>query len=697
MKTNRFVAFALLAIVSCANAQQATPPANLRTGDEGMWTLDNLPLRELKERFDFTPTPEWIRHVQLASVRFNDGGSGAFVSRDGLVITNHHVALGQLQKVSTAKQNYVRDGFFARKPSQEMRCPDLELNVLVSMEEVTQRVLAAVDPKASDEDRNKQRKAEIARITKESTDQTKLRSDVVELYQGGEYWLYRYKKYTDVRLVMAPELDAAFFGGDPDNFTYPRHCLDFAFFRVYENDKPAHIEHYFKWNRSGPKEGELVFVSGHPGSTDRLDTISQLEYARDYSMPTSLQKRNRLRKALYEYAARGPEQARQVQDRIFGVENGIKALSGEYEGLKDPATMGRLAAAETALRQQVTNRPDLADAAGAWDRLASALAQLSQRHKQVAYYPLAGARLPGIAVQIVRYVVEVEKPNEKRYPEYRDSNLESLQLRLFSPAPIYPELDEYLLANTLAEAREALGPDDPLIKLALDGRDPQAVAHELMAGTKLADPAYRKQLVKGGRQAVEQSTDPLIVWARKLDPTWRELRDWVENNIESVETTQGQKIAHARFAIYGRNTYPDATFTLRLSYGRVLGYELGTTEVPYKTNFYGLFSRAASFDNKPPFNLAPTVDRRRDKIDLRTPLNFVSTNDIIGGNSGSPVLNRNGEYVGLIFDGNIQSLVWRYVYTDKAGRAIAVHSSAITEALKEIYRMPELVRELTRD
>jgi hypothetical protein len=697
MKTNRLVAFALLAIVSCAQAQQASPPANLRTGDEGMWTLNNLPLRDLKERFNFTPTPQWIRHVQLASVRFNDGGSGSFVSPDGLVITNHHVALGQLQKVSSAERNYVRDGFFARKQSQEMRCPDLELNVLVSMEDVTQRVLAAVDPKASDEQRNKQRKAEIARITKESTDQTKLRSDVVELYQGGEYWLYRYKKYTDVRLVMAPELEAAFFGGDPDNFTYPRHCLDFAFFRVYENDKPAKIEHYFKWSKSGPKEGELVFVSGHPGSTNRLNTVSQLEYARDYSLPTSLKLRNQLRQALYEYAARGPEQARQVQDRIFGIENGIKASVGYYEGLKDPATMGHLAAAEAALRQQVATRPNLADTAGAWDRLAAAMAQLAQHHKEVVYYPLAGSRLSGIAGQIVRYVAEVEKPNEKRYPEYRASNLESLQLRLFSPAPIYPELEEHLLANTLTQAREALGPDDKLIKLALDGRQPKAVAHELIAATKLTAPAYRKQLVNGGRSAVEQSTDPLIVWARKLDPTWRELRDWQENTIESVETTEGQKIAHARFAIYGRDTYPDATFTLRLSYGRVLGYQLGTTQVPYKTNFYGLFSRAASFDNKPPFNLAPTIDRRRDKVNPNTPLNFVSTNDIIGGNSGSPVLNRNAEYVGLIFDGNIQSLVWRYVYTDKVGRSIAVHSSAIIETLKEIYRMPELAKELTRD
>lgn len=702
MRTHRLIAIAMLALVcgcqSGAPTNQASPaPAGLlRTGDEGMWTLNNLPLADLKQRYGFEPTPEWVRHVQLGCVRFNDGGSGAFVSPDGLVITNHHVAAGQLQKMSKAGKDYLRDGFIAQSPADEMRCPDLELNVLVAMEEVTQRVLGAVDAKASEEEQNRQRKAEMARIEQESTEQTKLRSDVVTLYQGGEYWLYRYKKYTDVRLVMAPEFQAAFYGGDPDNFTYPRYDLDFAFFRVYEESKPARIAHYFKWSKAGAQENELVFVAGHPGRTNRLLTVSQLEYERDFRLPTAIQSLNRRRAALYEYATRGPEPARQVQHLIFGVENSLKALTGRLEGLNDPAIFARLVKAEEELRQQVRSQPDVARPIGnPWKRIDRAVEQAKTRHKEMAYYGLGSSKLVPLARQIVEYVAEVEKPNDKRYREYRDSALESLNHRLFSPAPIYPELEEYLLANGLAESRQALGPQDKLIAAALGQGDPKTVAHELIAGTRLIDPAYRRELVRGGRQAVEKSTDPLIVWARKLDPIWRELRDWEENVVESVEALEGGKIARARFAVFGRNTYPDATFTLRLSYGKVAGYELGTTQVPYKTTFHGLFDRAASFDNKPPFDLSRMVTQRRSAINPGTPVNFASTNDIIGGNSGSPVLNKNAEYVGLIFDGNIQSLVWAYAYSDQRGRSVSVHSSAILEALRNIYQVPSLVKELT--
>ncbi|MCY2955152.1 MAG: S46 family peptidase [Planctomycetota bacterium] len=697
MKTNHLVVIAMLAIswgCHSGTSSQPGPTGALRAGDEGMWTLDNLPVAYLKAQYDFVVSPEWVRHVQLSAVRFG-GASGAFVSPEGLVLTNHHVALGQLQKLSTPGRNYVRDGFCADAREEELRCPDQELNVLVSMEEVTQRVVNAVDTKASEEQQNRQRKGEMARIEKESTDQTKLRSDVVSLYQGGEYWLYRYKKYTDVRLVMAPELQAAFFGGDYDNFTYPRFCLDFAFFRVYEDGKPVRVEHYLKWSQGGAKEGDLVFVAGHPGSTRRLRTVSQLEYDRDRRMPRSLRMLGRRRQVLGAYAARGEEQARQVQGHVFGVENSLKAITGEYEGLKDPAVFRRLASAEDSLRKEVMNRPELAGSTGgSWDRIAAALRKAVGREDELTYYPLRGSQLTDIAVQIVRHVVEVEKPNDSRYEEFRDSALDSLHRRLYSPAPIYPELEEHLLADTLSEARQALGGQDKLIVAALGGRDPQVVSHELVTGTRLADPAVRKTLVNGGRRAVEQSDDPLIVWARRLDPMWRELRDWQENHLQSVEVLEGHRIARARFAIHGRNAYPDATGTLRLSYGRVMGYESGTTRVPYKTTFLGLLDRAASFDGKAPFNLVPAVDKRRSNINLDTPLNFVTTNDIIGGNSGSPVVNRRGEYVGLIFDGNIQSLPWAYVYSDEAGRAIAVHSQAIVEVLRGVYQASELVKEL---
>jgi uncharacterized protein (UPF0335 family) len=670
--------------------------AHLTYADEGMWTLDNLPAAQLKERYGFQASQAWLDHVRLASVRFNDGGSGAFVSADGLVLTNHHVALGQLQKVSTQKNDYVKHGFFARSGSEEMKCPDLELNQLVSMENVTDRVLKALDVRSSDRVQNEQRKAEISRIEKESTEKTGLRSDVVELYQGGEYWLYRYKKYTDIRLVMAPEAQAAFYGGDPDNFTYPRYDLDFAFFRVYEDGKPAKPKDFFKWSKAGAKDGELVFVSGHPGSTDRLKTVRQLEYERDYHLPDYLKILNRRRKAFYAYAAAGPEQARRAKDLIFGFENSIKAISGELDGLKDAQLMKRKADQEMALRQSLSKDPKLKQYADAWDKLARAQDKLQQRHEQLMFRGYMGSKLAGFATTIVRYVVEVEKPNDKRYKEYRDSALESLNFRLYSPAPVYKDLEQAVLADAFQQQLEVLGKDDAHVKAALGGADPKAKAAELVSGTKLDDPAYRKQLITGGRKAVEASKDPMIVWARSFDPAYRELRKWAEDEIESVEALEGNRIAKARFAKYGKSAYPDATFTLRLSFGRVAGYDQGTTKVPYKTTFYGLYDRAASFDNAHPFDLPEKVAKAKDTLDLATPLNFVTTNDIIGGNSGSPVFNKDAEYVGLIFDGNIQSLVGRYAYDDTFNRAVAVHSAGIVEAMRKIYGMDALADELTR-
>ena len=658
----------------------------LTHGDEGMWTLDNLPLKTLKERYGFAPTDKWVEHVRLASVRFNDGGSGAFVSKSGLVLTNHHVALGQLQKMSSAKKDYAKDGFFAKKLSDEMKCPDLELNQLVSLENVSRRVLSAVKPDVSDKEKNEQRKAAMARIEKESTDQTKLRSDVVELYQGGEYWLYRYKKFVDIRLVMAPEQQAAFYGGDPDNFTYPRYDLDFAFFRVYEDGKPAKIKHWFKWSKAGAEEGELVFVTGHPGSTDRLKTARQLEYERDRHLPDYLKLIGRRTKALYEYSKGGKEQERRAKSTIFSFENGLKAISGELEGLRDAKVMGRKVEQENALKSGT--------GIDSWDKIAAAVAAMEKRHEQLLFRGQVGCKIAGLASTIVRYVAEVEKPNEKRFEEYRDSALESLNLRLFSPAPIYPDMEEAALADAFAQSLEVLGPVDAYVQAALGGKTPEARAEELVDGTKLFDAKIRKALVEGGADAVAKSDDALIVWARAIDPAYRELRKWFEDNIQSVEALEGRRIAEARFALYGKSAYPDATFTLRLSFGRVAGYEQGTTLVPYKTTFYGLYDRAASFDGRHPFALPPKVAAAKKKIELSTPLDFVTTNDIIGGNSGSPVFNRKAEYVGLIFDGNIQSLVGRYAYDDAQNRAVCVHSAGIVEAMREIYGMDALAREL---
>ena len=665
--------------------------------DEGMWTLDNLPVELLKANYGFTPTPDWLSHLQRASVRFNDGGSGSFVSKDGLVLTNHHVALGQLQKMSAPGKDYVKEGFFARTSSDEIKCPDLEINVLISFENVTDRVVKAVDQGSAEKDQNEQRKAEISRIAKESMDATGLRSDVVELYQGGEYWLYRSKKYTDMRLVMAPELQAAFYGGDPDNFTYPRYALDFAFFRVYENGKPVRPEHFLSWSKDGAQDGELVFVTGHPGHTDRLLTVAQLESERDMGLPLYLEIARKRRKDYYDYSALGAEQARRAKDRIFGVENAIKAVTGEYEGLREPALIKSKAEAEDALKKSAAASADPAvkAAGGSWHAIAAAQKKLDARRRRIAYRRFDPTKVAGLAAQIVRYAAEVVKPNDKRWEEYRESNLESLRFRLFSPAPMYPDMEEFLLARALQDALDALGPDDDYLKAALGGRAPADAARALIAGTKLFDPERRKALVDGGAAAVAASTDALIVWARSLDPVYRAQRKWYEDEIESVLTAEGNKIAKARFAVYGKSAYPDATFTLRLSYGKVAGYELGTTQVAAFTSFYGLYDRALGHSERPPYDLAPRVKAARERLNLSARLNFVTTNDIIGGNSGSPVVNARGECVGLIFDGNVQSLVGRYAYDDARNRAVAVHSSGILEALRNVYGMDALAGELT--
>ena len=665
------------------------------TADEGMWTFDSPPLMQLKDKYNFTPTQQWLDHIRLSSVRFNDGGSGSFVSPNGLVITNHHVAFGQLQKVSTKEKDYVKDGFYAKTQTDELKCPDLELNVLVSMENVTTRVQGAVKPGMSEKQALTARRAEQAKIEKESLDKTGFRSDVVSLYAGGEYWLYRYKKYTDVRLVFAPEQQVAFFGGDPDNFTFPRYDLDFAVLRVYENGRPVQSKDYLKWNTKGAADGDLVLISGHPGSTQRGLTVAQLENERDLMYPTRINRFKRQLQALRAYAARGPEQARQAADDIFGLENTVKAFNGEFNGM-DKSLFDKKTKEESDLRAKVAANPEWQrDFADAWEAIAGATTKQAQLFKQQQFRSISTAsNLASLARQIVVLVAEIKKPDAERLSGYHDSQLEELKFYLFSPAPIYPEFEEAMLTFSLQDSLDQLGSDDPWVKTVLNGKTPAQVASEVIRGTKLTDPAVRKSLVEGGEAAVNASSDPLIALARKVDPFFREIRKEYEDNVESVMTSAGEKIAKARFAIYGKSVYPDATFTLRLAYGTVQGYPMNGTKAPSKTTFYGLYDRSASFDNKPPFNLVPRFVQQKSKIDLSTPLDFVMTADIIGGNSGSPVINRNGEFVGIIFDGNIESLTGNFVYLEETNRAVAVHSAAIVEALRKIYDAPAVANEL---
>lgn len=663
-------------------------------GDEGMWTFDNPPVKQIQEKYNFTVTPAWLDHVRLSSVRLNDGGSGSFVSPNGLLLTNHHVARGQLQKNSTAERDYMQTGFLALTADEEMKSPDLEVNVLVSLEDVTQRVLDGIKGARTPEDEFAKRKDVIAAIERESLERTGFRSDVVTLYQGGEYWLYRYKKYTDVRLVFAPEQQIAFFGGDPDNFTYPRYDLDMALFRVYENGQPVRTENYLKWNPQGAGDGELVFVSGHPGSTSRLDTLAQLEAERDLIIPATLKIIHNRLDSLRKYAATSPEAARQAGSTIFSLENSQKAYEGRLRGLQDPKVMGAKRSDEAAFKARVNGNPQWKAAYGkAWDQIGAATKKSQTRFKEQYYHGLY-SQYANLAQQIVQYVAEIKKPDGQRLAGYHESQLESLRLALFSPAPLYPEMEIARITGALELDLAEAGPNDPWVKLVLGGKSPREVAEALVRGTKLGDAEFRKQLVEGGEAVVAASDDTMIVLARKLDPIRRELIKWTEDNVDSVIQRAGEQLGKARFAAFGKTTYPDATFTLRLSYGKVAGYPMNGTIAPPVTTLYGLYDRHFSFGGKPPFDLPKRWLDGRTQLDLAARINFVTTNDIIGGNSGSPVINAAGEVVGLIFDGNIESLVGDFVYEGTTNRAVAVHTAGMTEALRKLYGAGKIVDEL---
>ena len=662
--------------------------------EEGMWTFDNPPLKQLAAKYNFHPTQAWLDHLRLASVRLNDGGSGSFVSPNGLLLTNHHVARGQLQKNSTAEHDYLRDGFYAATPDAEMKSADLEVNVLVGMEDVTARVQSAAKGIGDQAKALKARDAAIAAIEKESKDKTGLRSDVVSFYQGGEYWLYTYKAYTDVRLVFAPEQQAAFFGGDPDNFTYPRYDLDMALFRVYENGKPLRTANFLKWSAKGAAPGELIFVSGHPGSTERDDTVAQLLMERDVRGPAVTEYFQRRIATAQAFAAQGPEQARLVGSTIFGLQNSLKVYLGRGEALADPAILAKKQADENEFRAKVNANKEWKKAYGkAWDEIARAEEKVKPEIKG-QLFRRTDSRLFTLALQTVQYVAEIKKPDGERLPQYHDAGLDTLKFQLLSPAPIYPSTEKLFMAAALKLCQEKLGKDDAFAQAILQGGEVDATVNALVDGTKMADPAVRKALLDGGEAAVAASTDPMIVAARRADPILREAQRRIHDTVTSVLTPAGEKLGQARFLIYGKGAYPDATFTLRLSYGTVEGYPYNGTIAPPFTTFYGLYDRAASFSNKPPFDLTAKEAAGRHKLDLSTPLDFVSTGDIIGGNSGSPVVNRDGELVGLIFDGNIESLAGDFVYDGAKNRAVAVHSSGMIEGLRKLYGASALADEL---
>jgi hypothetical protein len=680
-------------------------------GDEGMWLFNNPPRALLKDRYQFDPTPEWLEHVQKSSVRFNSGGSGSFVSPDGLVMTNHHVGADDLQKLSNDKVNYLRDGFHAKTRDQEIKCKALELNVLQTITDVTKEVEAAVKPGMAPADAFKARQAKIAEIEKGATDEkNKIRADVVTLYAGGQYHLYTFKRYTDIRLVFAPEKQIAFYGGDPDNFEYPRFDLDMCFFRVYEDDKPVRPKHYLKWSPAGSKDGELVFVSGHPGRTNRQNTTTELKYLRDTGYPYLLNRLNRLEVLLGSWSARSERNLQRCEEELFSIQNSRKARIGGLAGLMDPKLMGRKEADEKRLQEFIQERlmkesnlgserhKAMEAARGAFDAVAKAEKVRAELIKEITVLENAAgfnSHSFSIARTLLRASEELPKPAGERLREFGPARLPSLEDQLFSDEPIYEDLETLKMADALQFLAVTLGPDSELVKQVLAGRSPRERAYEFVSGTKVRDVEFRKKLYKEGKSAVDAAKDPMIELARLVDPAARAVRKRFETEVDEPKRQAYSALAKARYAMDGDKVYPDATFTLRLAFGTVKGYTEDGQPVPPFTTFEGLYKRAAEQENKGPFELPKRWVERKEKLDLKTPFNFVCTADIIGGNSGSPVINRNAEVVGLIFDGNIQSLVLDFIFDQDTARAVSVDSRAIVEALRKVYDASDLADELT--
>ena len=653
--------------------------------DEGMWLLSAPPRERLQKVHGFELTEAFVQRAMKASVRLNNGGSGGFVSARGLIVTNHHVGADLIQKVSPVERDLLQEGFLARRPEEELKCPDLEINILQEIVDVTKEVQAAVKPGLSDAKAAAARRAVISRLEKQSLDKTGLRSDVVTLYQGAIFHLYRYKKYTDVRLVFAPEKQIASFGGDVDNFEYPRFNLDVCFFRAYEDGKPVKPEHFFRWSEKGPAENDLVIVTGHPGVTNRLDTLRMLTFRRDHTLPYLLAHARQLEALLLQFSARGPAEARMAAKDLARIANRRKVYAGQYAALLNPSILESKAAAEKQLIAQAGDETP-------WQRIATAMKAAEPIHKLYALLERGEAfesELFAIARHLVRLPIETAKPDGQRLSEYGTARLESLKLRLFSPAPIHPELERVKLAGSLTFLAEQLGGDHPLVRKVLAGKAPADRAAQLIAGTQLRDVETRRKVAAGAKL-----DDPLLALAAAVDAEARAVRKQMEESVEEPIKQAQAAIAAKRFALLGTSIAPDATFTLRLAFGSVRGYEVEGEKLPFFTTLGGAFARAEKLAYREPFDLPKRWKEGKAKLDLDTPFNFVSTADTINGNSGSPVLNRAGELVGVNFDRNRHGLVRNFVYTDEQARHISVHSRAVLEALKKLYNAEELLKEL---
>lgn len=658
--------------------------------DDGMWTFDNPPIDQVRERYGVTLSPGLLKHLQHAAVNY--GASASFVSANGLMLTNHHVALSCIEQLSNAKRDLVSHGYVAPSAAQELRCPGGTARVLQSTEDVTETVRQAMAGGSNDEQRNALRKEAIAGLEKRCGDaKTGRRCEVVSLYSGSLFHLYRFKEWDDVRLVFAPEFQAAFYGGDPDNFVYPRFALDFALMRVYENGKPIVSPQYLKLADRPVAEGDVVFVIGHPGRTDRLRTLAQLQTHRETLLPLQLASAEAQRTLLHAYSKQSPEAARQAVDRLFGTENWLKSMHGELAALNDPTVMTAKQADEARLRAAYAERGLKDDP---WAEVQAATGRHAAQAKELWAVGYGHMTLFAHAGNLVELAYERQLPESQRLVAFRDAALPDIERKLRADAPLYKNLEVARLAGQFREAQALLGAEHRFVKTVLGSDAPEVAAERWVRNSRLDDVAVRSALMAGGAKAIEASDDPLIKLAREVYPLRRELARFKEEQIDTPIQQAADRLGQARFAIYGRNLPPDATGTLRLSYGKVAGYESRGLVTPWKTTFGGLLARADAFDGKVPFDLSPVLQKARAKLDARVPLDFVTTADIIGGNSGSPTVNERGELVGLVFDNNLEALGGRYVYTDAQARSIAVHARAIVYALERVYGAEWVAREL---